>query len=76
MIETNNQQLITRVMSSFTRENELLEDQIRRLIYYGRMTRDDAYALSAVERDKWSEFLNERFEEANKLMSKGISVSL
>lgn len=74
MIETGNQQVINQVINSFTRDNESLEDQIRRLIYYGRMTRDDAWALSAAERDRWSEFLNEKFEEAGKMMQKGIPV--
>lgn len=76
MIETGNQELITNVMTSFTRENEQLVEQMRKISYYGRLTRDDAWALTPVEREGYATFLNERFEDANKLMSKGISVLL
>jgi hypothetical protein len=61
-------------MNQFTRENEQLVDQIRKISYYGRLTRDDAWALTPVEREGYAEFLNSRFEEAGKLMQKGISV--
>jgi hypothetical protein len=76
VIGTNNQQLITNVMSSFTRDNEQLVDQVMKISHYGRLTRDDTWALSPTEREKYADFLNTRFEEANKLMSKGISVLL
>ena len=63
-------------MSQFTQENKMLVEQVQKLQFYGRLSRSDAWALTPVEREMTSEFLNAKFEEAGKLMSKGISVFL
>lgn len=74
MIETRDRDLINNVISSFTRENEALVDQLIQIQYWmrGAISRDDVWALSPIERDKIIEFLNKRFKEAGDLTSKQV----
>lgn len=76
MIDTKDQQVITRVFKSFETENEALVKSLTQLSYYfrGAYTRDDVWAMSPMERDRAVEFLNERFKEVNDLIKKQIPV--
>lgn len=77
MIGTNDQALIARVIQGYARENARLVDQLVQLQYYfrGSLTRDDIWAMSPIERERWTEFLNKRFEEIGDMMKKGVTVS-
>lgn len=63
---------------SFTRQNTQLNDSILQLIYYfrGALSRDDAWAMSPVEREGAIEFLNKRFEDAGKMIKERVPVFL
>ena len=76
MIGSGNNEIITSVISSFARQNEGLIKQINQMMYYyrGSLGRDDAWALSHVEREMMIEFLNERFKDAGDMMKKQIPV--
>lgn len=78
MIATNNHELINRVISAFTRENEALFDQLMQIGYYmrGHYDRDDVWHLSYLEREKAIEFLNKRVDDAKEMMKKQIPVFL
>jgi hypothetical protein len=70
--------MVASIISSFARQNEGLIKQMNQLMYYyrGSLQRDDAWALSHVEREYMIEFLNDRFKEAGDLMKKQIPVFL
>lgn len=76
MIETQNRELITSVISSFTRENDSLVDLLLQIQYYfrGSYSREDVWALSPAEREKSIDFLNKRFKDAGEMMKKQIPV--
>ena len=76
MIDSRDQQVITRIFKSFETENEALVNSLTQFLYYfrGALTRDDAWAMSPLERDRAIEFLNERFKEVNDLIKKQIPV--
>lgn len=78
MIETRNEEMIKSVISSFTRDNDLLYESMMQLQYYwrGALSREDILLMSPVERERASEFLEKRFEDASKMMKNGISVFL
>jgi hypothetical protein len=78
VIGTDNQTIIHQVMESFTRENDLLVDQILSIIYWyrGAITREDAWQLTPYEREKSIEFLNKRFKDAGEMIKKQIPVFL
>lgn len=78
MIGTNNQELISQVIAGFTRDNDALIDQLVKLEYYfrGSLTRDDVWQLTPYEREKRIEFLNTRFEDAQKLIKNDVAVFL
>lgn len=42
----------------------------------GSISRDDAWAMSYLEREKMISFINDRFKDAEKLISKNVSVFL
>jgi hypothetical protein len=64
------------MISSFTRQNESLIHQINQLMYYfrGSLGRDDAWALSYVEREIAISFINDRFKDAGEMMKAQIPV--
>jgi len=76
VIDTNDHQLIGQVISTFTRQNEALLDQITSIGYYmrGHYSRDDIWSLTFVEREKDIEFLNKRMEDAKEMMKNGVQV--
>jgi hypothetical protein len=78
VIASKNPETITSVISSFTRQNEALLDLIDQLLYYyrGALQRDDAWALSYVEREMMISFLNDRFKDAGEMIKKKIPVFL
>ena len=65
-------------MISFTHQNNNLMDIINQLLYYyrGSLQRDDAWALSFLERESMISFLNKRFDDAGEMMKKKIPVFL
>lgn len=71
-------ELITGVISSFTRDNQLLKKQLLDIQYYmrGSLSRDDVWQLTPLEREEHVEFLNARFEQAGELIKKDVSVFL
>lgn len=77
MIGTGDQGLIARIIQGYARDNDRLVDQLVQLQYYfrGALTRDDIWAMAPIERERWNEFLNKRFEEIGEIMKKGITVS-
>lgn len=78
MIDSNDHQLIGQVISTFTRQNEALLDQILSIGYYmrGHYGRDDVWNLTYFEREKAVEFLNKRFDDAKEMMKNGAQVFL
>lgn len=78
MIGTHNFELINRVITSFTRENEALLDQLQQIGYFmrGFYNRDDVWSLSYLEREKAIEFLNKRVDDAKEMMKNQIPVFL
>lgn len=78
MIASHNTAYIEQVMTSFTRDNAKLLESVMQLIYYyrGALSRDDALAMSPLEREMAVEFLNNRFKEAGDLIKKQIPVFL
>lgn len=65
-----------RLINSFARDNEALFDQLYQIQYYfrGALTREDTWAMSAVEREKAIEFLNKRFKEVGELIKNRVPV--
>jgi hypothetical protein len=78
VIETNDRQLITQMISSLTRENERLVEQLIQLVYYfrGAYSRNDVFSMSPGERELSIEFINKRFKEAGELMKHKIQTFL
>lgn len=76
MIGSGDDAVIASVLNSFARDNESLIDQLDLINYYfrGGLTRDDVWALTALERDKKIEFLNKRFKEVNDLIKHKVPV--
>jgi hypothetical protein len=76
VIGSRNIDIINSTISSFTQQNEFLIKQINQLMYYfrGSLGRDDAWALSPIEREIMIEFLNDRIKDAGNLMKKNIPV--
>jgi len=76
VIGSRNIEIINSVILSFTHQNEVLINQLNQMIYYfrGGLCRDDAWALSYLEREIMITFLNERFKEAGDLIKKNIPV--
>lgn len=77
MIGTNDQAIIARVIQSYAHENARLVDQLVQMQYYfrGALSRDDIWAMAPIERERWMDFLNKRFEEIGDLMKKGVTPS-
>lgn len=77
MIDTGDVTLINEVIGGYTQENSKLIDQLMQIQYYwrGALSRDDVWAMSPVEREHATEFLNKRFKEIGDMMKKGIHVS-
>lgn len=77
MIDSGDEAVIARVIDSYTRDNDRLVDQLLQLQYYwrGAMSRDDMWAMSPIEREKATEFINNRFKEIGEAMKKGITIS-
>jgi hypothetical protein len=78
VIGTSNNEVISAVIASFTRQNEDLHKILIQLEYYfrGSLSRDDLWAMAPIERDAHIEFLNGRFKEAGEFMKKQIPVFL
>lgn len=76
MIASGNQAAIARVIDTFARENEMLQDQLIQLLYYARgaLTRDDVWLMAPIERDAWNDFLNKRFKEVGELIKHRVPV--
>ena len=76
MIDSKDNETINSIISSFTLKNESLLNQINQMMYYfrGSLNRDDAWALSFIERESIITFINERFKEAAILNKNNISV--
>ncbi len=77
MIDSGDAAVIADVIGSYTRDNDRLVDQLLQLQYYwrGALSRDDIYAMCPVEREKATEFINNRFKEIGEAMKNGITVS-
>ena len=78
MIGSGNPEVISSVISSFTRQNEAFIKQLNQMMYWfrGSMGRDDLWVMSYAERELAIAFLNERFKEASDLMKKHVPVFL
>ena len=78
MIGTRNGETINHLIQSFTRQNQDLVKYLIQLQYWfrGALSRDDAYAMSPVERELAQEFLNKRFDDAKDAIKKGAPVFL
>lgn len=78
MIGSNNLALIQQVLSSFTRENKALMDQLLQIMYYfrGALSRDDMWHLTWAEREVHIEFLNKRIDDAKDMIKNSIPVFL
>lgn len=78
MIGQNRPDLVQQVIAAYTRENDLLVDQLMSIQYWyrGAITRDDMWQLTPYEREKSIDFLNKRFKEAGDMMKKQIPVFL
>lgn len=78
MIESRNKEIIAEVINSFTRDNEILLDQLMQISYYfrGAISRDDAWMMSTLEREAAIEFINKKFKDAQPMMKAGLSVFL
>ena len=76
MIGTNNNEIITSVISAFTQQNEALIHQLNQLLYYfrGALGRDDVWAMSFIEREMSIAFINDRFKEAKDLIKNNVPV--
>ena len=78
MIGERNDEIIRQVIASYTRQNEDLVKTLITFQYWfrGAMNRDDAWALSPIEREMAITFINDRFKEAGDLIKKDIPVFL
>jgi len=76
VIGSGDQASITRIIDSFAQDNEALFDQLYQIQYYfrGALTRDDIWAMCAVEREKAIDFLNKRFKEVGELIKNRVPV--
>jgi hypothetical protein len=72
VIGIGDQALITRVLDSFARENDMLMTQLLDIQYYfrGALTRDDIWMMCPVEREAAVTFLNKRFKEIGDIAKK------
>lgn len=75
-MRSGNQELITGIISSFARDNELLTKQLIDIQYWmrGAFQRDDIWQLTPYEREQYVEYLNNRFESAGEMMKKQVPV--
>lgn len=78
MIGSGDNEIISSVISSFTRQNEALIKQLQQLMYYfrGSLGRDDAWAMCYAERELAISFLNDRFKEVGEIWKKQKQVTL
>lgn len=76
MIGSRQPEFINQVVSTLSRESDALLNELIALQYYSRgaISRDDAYSMTPGERQRFNDFLEKKFEEANKLIKGGVSV--
>ena len=60
----------------FQRDNDALIDSLIQLQYYmrGAISRDDLWAMTPIERERYFDFLNKRFKEVNEMLKHQIPV--
>ena len=76
MIGSRDQHSIAHVLTMFQRDNDALIDSLIQLQYYmrGAISRDDLWAMTPIERERYFDFLNKRFKEVNEMLKHQIPV--